>query len=698
MLFPSTPSKIRPTHLERQAFIYVRQSTLFQVREHTASTARQYDLAQRARDLGWPQEHITIIDQDQGHSGASTAGRDGFQALLVEVGLGHAGAVLSLEVSRLARSSSDWYRLLEICALTDTLVIDEEGVYDPGQYNDRLLLGFKGTMSEAELHWLRSRLLGGKLEKAQHGALRFRPPAGFVLNPVGQVVFDPDEEVQHAVRLLFTLFAQAGSALAVVKHFAEHHLRFPTRGWGKRQGTDLCWEPLTHTRVLEVLHNPAYAGAYVYGRTQTRTRLLPGEAPRVKGRTRRVARQDWPIVLHDHHPAYVTWEQFLWCQQQLDDNRTFRPEDRPGAVREGAALLQGLVLCGQCGRRMRVRYLEDGTIPSYDCNALHVRQAGPTCQSLRGDGVDAAVTRVFLDAMQPAQLAISLATLEQVEAHARQIDRQWHLRLERAQYEADLARRRFLAVDPDNRLVARTLERDWNDKLAAVAALERAYAAMPPLTARLVSPEERQRILALAQDVPAVWAAETTSQTERKQLLRCLIKDVTLTKHATTIAVAIRWQTEACTLVDIPRPARACDRRRTSPTVIARIRALAPHHTDRQIATTLNHEGAPPGLGGSFTASKVAWLRYAYAIPAGCPEAPGVCPNGQRGDGRYSARAAADLLNVDVGTIADWCRTGRLEYVQQTPHSPRWITLPPEHIAALRKPVRQRKPRRARKS
>jgi DNA invertase Pin-like site-specific DNA recombinase len=506
MLFPPTPSKIRPAHLERQAFIYVRQSPLFQVREHTASTARQYDLAQRARDLGWPREHITIIDQDQGHSGASTAGRDGFQALLVEVGLGRAGAVLSLEVSRLARSSSDWYRLLEICALTDTLVIDEEGIYDPGQYNDRLLLGFKGTMSEAELHWLRNRLLGGKLEKAQHGALRFRPPAGFVVDPAGQVVCDPDEEVQQALRLLFTLVAQTGSALAVVKHFAVHHLRFPTRGWGKRQGNELHWEPLTHTRVLEVLHNPTYAGTYVYGRTHTRTRVFPGEAPRVKGRTRRVPRQDWPIVLHDQHPAYITWEQFLRHQQQLDDNRTFRPEERPGAVREGAALLQELVLCGQCGRRMRVRYLEDGTIPSYDCNALHVRQAGPTCQSLRGDGVDAAVAQVFLDAMQPAQLALSLATLAQVEAQARQIERQWHLRLERAQYEADLARRRFLAVDPDNRLVARTLERDWNDKLAAVATLEREHAALPPLTARLVSPEDRRDHLAdRAQAVAALF-------------------------------------------------------------------------------------------------------------------------------------------------------------------------------------------------
>ena len=365
------------------------------------------------------------------------------------------------------------------------------------------------------------------------------------------------------------------------------------------------------------------------------------------------------MVLHDRHPASMTWEQCLRHQQPLDDHRTFRPADRPGAVREGAALLQGLVLCGQCGRRMRVRSLEDRTTPSDDGHTLHVRQAGPTCQSLRGDGVDAAVARVVLDAMQPAQLAVSLATLEQVEAQARQSERQWHLRLERAQYEADLARRRFLAVDPENRLVARTLERDWHDTLAALATLEREQAAVPPLTARLGSPEERQRILALAHDVPAVWSAETTSHTERKPRLRCLITDVTLTTRATTIAVAMRWPTEACTMLDLSRPARSCDRRRTPPAVIARIRPLAPHHTDSQMATTLHHAGATPGLGGTFTASKVAWIRSVSAIPAGCPETPGVCSDGQRGDGRYAAQAAAQLLNVEVSTIADWCRTGR---------------------------------------
>jgi DNA invertase Pin-like site-specific DNA recombinase len=359
--------KIRPDHLDRQALVYVRQSTLFQVREHTASTARQYDLVQRAQDLGWTRAAITVVDQDQGRSGASAADRDGFQFLIAQVGLGHAGAVLSLEASRLARSCTDWHRLLEICALTDTLVIDEDGVYDPSQYADRLLLGILGTMSEAELHWLRNRLLGGKLARAEQGELRMRPPVGLAFDAARRLAFDPDEEVQQAVRLVFTVFEQTGSALAVVKHFARHRLLFPDRQWGRARDGELVWKPLRHGRVLDVLHNPRYAGAYVYGRTQTRTRTLPGEAPRAKGRTRRVAPADWPIVRHDAHPAYIPWEQFLRNQQRLDDNCTARGQDRRGAVREGSALLQGLVLCGRCGRRMTVRYTRNFTVSTRDC-------------------------------------------------------------------------------------------------------------------------------------------------------------------------------------------------------------------------------------------------------------------------------------------------------------------------------------------
>jgi DNA invertase Pin-like site-specific DNA recombinase len=612
--------KIRPDHLDRQAFVYVRQSTLFQVREHTASTARQYDLVQRAADLGWPAASITVVDQDQGRCGSSAVDRDGFQFLIAQVGLGHAGAVLSLEASRLARSCSGWYRLLEICALTDTLVIDEDGVYDPSQYADRLLLGILGTMSEAELHWLRNRLLGGKLAKAEKGELRMRPPVGLPFDAAGRLVLDPDEEVQQAVRLLFTLFEQTGSALAVVKHFDKHRLLFPDRLWGKARNGELLGRPLRHGRVLDVLHNPRYTGTYVYGRTQTRTRALPDEPPRVKGRARRVATADWPIVRHNAHPGYISWEQFLRNQQRLDDNGTRPGKDRRGAVRTGQALLQGLVLCGRCGRRMTVRYTRNGTTPSYECNQVHKQQGGRTCQFVRGDGVDVAVARLFLEAVQPAQLEVSLATLEQIEDQARQVERQWQLRLERARYEADLARRRFLAVDPENRLVGRNPEKDWNYKLAAIEQLERQRATVPAVAATQLSAEERQRILNLAEDLPALWHASTTTPAERKQLLRLLIKDVTLTKEGTTIRAAVRWQTEAGTTLEVPRPPRSCDARRTPAAVVARIRVLACDHTDGQIAELLDAEGWRSGRGGSFTASKVQWVRYVHGICSGCPE------------------------------------------------------------------------------
>jgi len=682
--------KIQPDHLERQAFIYVRQSTLVQVRDNTASKARQYDLVQRALTLGWPRERITVIDQDQGHSGASVVGRDGFQLLVSEVGLSHAGAVLSLEVSRLARSCSDWYRLIEICALSHTLVVDEEGVYDPNQYNDRLLLGFKGTMSEAELHWLHSRLQGGKLEKAQKGELRFRPPTGFIFDALGHMIRDPDEQVQQALQLVFDLFDQYHSALAVVQHFNTQGLLFPTRFWGGIRDGELTWQPLQNGRVLAILHNPAYAGAYVYGKTKTRTKVLPGETSRIKGRTRQIKPDAWPIILKEVHPSYISWEQFLSHQLQLEDNRTWQPEEQRGAVRNGAALLQGILVCGHCGRRMSVRYLQNGRSWAYVCDQLHSQSAKKTCQFILGPEIDLTVTQIFLEAMQPAQLEISMSAFEQIELRARQIDQQWKLRLERARYEADLSRRRFTAIDPENRLVARTLERDWNEKLAEIENLEHEYVSLPKLTSLLVSSEERQRILALAQDLPAIWHAPTTSHAQQKQLLRFLIKDVTLSGLKTSIDVRIRWQTEAVTPCLVARRPKSYDLRRTSTNVIDRIRALATSHTDQQIAFVLNQEGFMPGLGGTFTTRKVQWIRYAYHLTTACPTAPEACPTGRRGDGCFSARAAADLLNVNVSTIAAWCETGVLDFTQETPHGPRWIKLTPEIISSLRKPTRQR--------
>lgn len=695
MLTTLTPTKLRNEHLTRPALVYVRQSTLIQVRDNTTSTTRQYQLAKRAQDLGWPEPLVVVIDQDQGRSGAASIGRDGFEYLIAEVGLGRAGAVLCLEASRLARSSSDWYRLIEICALTDTLVIDEDGVYDPGQYNDRLLLGFRGTMSEAELHWLHCRLVGGKLEKAQQGALRFRLPVGLVYDGAGQIGLDPDEEIQHAVRLVFEVFARSKSALAVVKHFSDHRLQIPDRLWRRERQGEVVWRPLRHARVLSILHNPFYAGAYVYGRTKTRRRPLLGEAPRVKGYTRQVPRDEWPTILKDHHPAYIRWGQFRRNQDQLDDNRTFDSDHHRGAVREGGALLQGIVGCGLCGRRMTVRYMPDGIRPIYVCARLHTDFAGKTCQVMRGDGIDAAVAQLLLAAIEPAQLTIALEAVEHLEAQAQAIERQWQLRLERARYEADRARRHYLAVEPEHRLVARSLERDWNEKLSVLDQLERDYTEMRPAASSHVSEAERQGITDLVHDLPAVWHAKTTTHAERKHVVRLLIKDVMLTKLAQTVRVDVRWQTHACSTLEVPRPKPAYVVRRTAPEVIERIEQLSRDHTDMGIAECLNHEGYRSGQGGAFTASKVNWLRYAYGIKSGCPLGPAACPSGQRGDGRYSAQAAAALLNVTVYTIADWCKAGKLDGVQVAPRGPWWVKLIPERIAALRKPRRQYKPRRA---
>jgi hypothetical protein len=381
--------------------------------------------------------------------------------------------------------------------LSDTLVIDEDGVYDPGRYNDRLLLGFRGTMSEAELHWLHCRLVGGKLEKAQQGTLRFRLPVGLLYDAADDIGLDPDEEIQHAVRQVFDVFESSKSALAVVKHFADHGLQIPDRLWQRERKGEVVWRPLRHARVLSILHNPFYAGAYVYGRTKTRQRPLPGEAPRVKGHTRQIKRDDWTTLLNDHHPGYISWAQFRRNQEQLDNNRTFDREQRRGAVRECGALLQGVVSCGVCGRRMTVRYMSDGIRPIYVCAQLHKDFAGKTCQFMRGDGIDAAVAQLLLAAIKPAQLSIALEAVEHLEAQARAIHHQWQLRIERAHYEAERARRRYEAVEPEHRLVARSLERDWNDKLSVLNQLERDCVQMAPPAASYVSEAERRGIVNL---------------------------------------------------------------------------------------------------------------------------------------------------------------------------------------------------------
>jgi DNA invertase Pin-like site-specific DNA recombinase len=461
-LVSNATSKVTAEHLERTAFLYVRQSTLRQVMHNTESTQRQYALRQRAVALGWQAGRIVVIDSDQGQSGASAADREGFQRLVAEVGVGRAGIVLGLEVSRLARNNADWHRLLEICALTGTLICDEDGLYDPGDFNDRLLLGLKGTMSEAELHFIRARLRGGQLSKARRGELRMGLPVGLVYDPAGNVALDPDTGVQHAIRHLFETFERTGSARAVVQEFNRERLSFPTRvRTGEHKG-ELAWMPLRHWRVLRTLHNPRYAGAFAYGRKRTR------KTAEGKITLHDVPREQWTALFPDHHPGYITFEQYEQNLRTLANNAQAHGQERAtGPAREGPALLQGLAVCGRCGRRMTIHYHQRRGIevPDYQCMGECIQDARSRCLGIPGQGVETAVSELLLATVTPLALEVALTVQAELEARAEEADALRASHVERARHHAELARRRYLSVDPDNRLVADTLEADWNDKL-----------------------------------------------------------------------------------------------------------------------------------------------------------------------------------------------------------------------------------------
>ncbi|MDA2927552.1 recombinase family protein [Acidobacteria bacterium AH-259-G07] len=444
-------SKVRPEHLRRQAYVYVRQSSLRQVQENRESTARQYDLKRRAQALGWKADQIVVIDEDLGLSGATAADRNGFQRLVAEVGLGRVGLVMGLEVSRLARSSSDWHRLLEICALAETLILDEDGLYDPAHFNDRLLLGLKGTMSEAELHVLRARLLGGQLHKARRGELWIRAPIGYVHGPGGaRLALDPDQQVQDAVRLLFETFRRTGSAEQVVRHFARQGIRWPRRlASGPRAG-EVLWVELEHSRVLNLLHNPRYAGAYVYGRTRQRKVGLGGHVS-----YRRLPREQWKVFLPNAHPAYICWEEFEANEARLLENANgYGSDRRRSPPREGVALLQGLVLCGICGERMTVRYSvrQGHPAPVYMCQRRGIQTAQPPCQTIPGADLDEAVAQTVLEAVTPAALEVALEVFEELRARQAELDRSRRAQVQRVRQEAEMAQHRYLLVRPQNRV------------------------------------------------------------------------------------------------------------------------------------------------------------------------------------------------------------------------------------------------------
>lgn len=609
----NTSNKVTAEHLRRLAYLYVRQSTLRQVHENRESTARQYDLKRRAQVLGWAADQIVVIDEDLGLSGATADNRNGFQRLVAEVGLGRVGLVMGLEVSRLARSSTDWHRLLEICALADTLILDEDGIYDPGHFNDRLLLGLKGTMSEAELHLLRARLIGGQLNKARRGDLWMKPPIGFVYDSSGRVVFDPDQQVQRGVRLLFETFRQTGSALRVVHYFKTEGVLWPRRITSGVRAGELFFGPLEHSRVLGILHNPRYTGAFVYGRTRQRKVIIAGQL-----RYRRLKREEWSVFLPNMHPGYISWEEFESNQSKLLANAKGYGEDRrKSPPREGAALLQGLVLCGVCGLRMTVRYHTDHghLIPEYVCQRRGIQTAEPICQHLPGVQIDQAVTELVLKAVNPASLDVALEVFEELRARQAEVDRLRRAQVERAREEAELAQRQYLLARPENRLVVDNLERQWNEKLTSLSQAEEEYSRMSKSQPSALTDEDRDRVHALASDLPRVWNDPRTPARDRKRMLRLLIEDVTLVKNQ-KIHIHIRWKAGATTSMERPLPLSAPDLVRTPADIVELVRVLATEQTDAQIARTLNARSLRTGRKHSFTRLIVRHIRNAYDIPS----------------------------------------------------------------------------------
>ena len=641
-------AKVTGAHLARTAYLYVRQSTLRQVLTNTESTARQYALRQKAIALGWPAEQIVTIDTDQGQSGASATDREGFQQLVAEVSMGRAGIVLGLEVSRLARNNADWHRLLEICAMSGTLICDEDGLYDPTDFNDRLLLGLKGTMSEAELHFIRARLIGGQRSKARRGELQIGLPVGLVYDPVGNVVLDPDTGVQQAIRHLFTLFARTGSARATVQQFNADGLLFPVRVRTGAHKGELAWMPLQHWRVLRTLHNPRYAGAFAYGRRRERLNSNG------KKTFDTLPREQWIALIRDAHPGYISWDTYETNQRLLLANATAHGPDRAaGPAREGSALLQGLAICGRCGRRMTVRYhtRRGVEVPDYQCMNRCIQDGGQRCQTIPGGVVDQAVASLLLEALTPHALEVALTVQAELDTRAAEADALRRQIVDRARHRADLARRRYLAVDPDNRLVADSLEADWNDALRALQTAREDYDRASAAAAAALTDELKDRIRSLAPDFPAIWSNPGTPQRDRKRMVRLLVDDVTLHK-TDRIHLHVRFRGGQTTSLAVAIPPKAWQVRQTHPDTLAALDRLLDTHTDAQTAGALNAADHRSGEGKPFTARIVLEARRSNKLPSHADRL--------RANGLLTKTEIATRLGVHESTVKSWTKAGIL--------------------------------------
>lgn len=671
--------KICPEHLDRAAHVYVRQSSYYQVEHNLESQRRQYDLRLRAVELGWPAERVVVVDEDQGKSSRDPGTRDGFTSMATAVGRGRVGIVLSLEASRLARNNSEWYQLIYLCRWTNTLIGDELGIYDPADANDRLLLGIRGQMSELALETDIRRMVEARWNKARRGEFLIIPPAGYEVDELGQLVLTSDLAVQEALRTVFTKFDELGTARQVFVWWRDSQLQLPVRR-SQLRGHPVVWVPPRYRGILEVLNNPIYAGAYVFGRTKQIREIDPADPRKIKLRRKQVPMQDWPVLIRDHHSAYISYEQYLENRERIRGNIVMRPqgdETNNGPAREGAALLQGLVRCGHCGRRMLVAYGggrpggRKKAVMQYRCGAARRSQGLPDCQLVGGKQIDQVVVEAFLKAVAPAGIEAARLADEQLRQEGESLRRYWELQVERTEYEAQRAQRQYDAVEPENRVVARELERRWNERLEALEAMRtksrEALQRQRPLTEA-----EVKRAGQLGVALEAVWEAETTTNRDRKRLLRCAIDEVQLRKEEEHYHVRIVWQGGQVTDHQAVRH-KVGQWNVTSEDTVELIRKLASELEDAQIARVLNKQGRRTGAKRPFTKVTVGKLRRKHDIPA-APKPPARDPR----EGPFTADEAAAELEVTSSTIHRWLREGVLPGRQLTPGAPWRIALTEE--------------------
>lgn len=661
----SENTKITADHLRRLALVYVRQSSAAQVEHNRESTERQYRLVDRAVDLGWIRDKVSIVDQDLGISGSGLAERSGFSNMTAQVALGQVGIVLGLEVSRLARNNSDWYRLLDLCGVTNTLIGDADGIYHPSLFNDRLVLGLKGTMSEAELHVLRARLEGGIRNKAARGELRRGLPVGFVWGDgEGEILFHPDEAIIQTIRTVFDRFAEMGSARQVWLWFKAQQLRFPL---SSALLDGIRWVTPTYTKIHQVLTNPVYAGAYTYGKS--RFERYVDDTGRVRKRSRRLPRSEWSVLIRDHHAGFIDWDTFETNQARIGNNTRPRPHQAGGAVREGTALLQGIATCGRCGRRLHVYYSGRNSAPGYHCPGdILVNGRGEYCLRVGGRKIDDAVANAFLDAIRPAGLEASLHAIAELESDHNAVLAQRKHDLERARYDAQRAERRYRTVDPENRLVARGLEIEWEKNLRALESAEKELARFERQQPHPFTAEDRKLVLSLGSDLQRVWSAPTTTDRDRKELLRTLLQEVIVNvdRNQNLAHITLRWQGSLITETEVSLWQVRHAAIRTDEEVITLLRRLSTHYPDAIIAGILNRQGRRTATGMRFTTNRVGSLRTHWGIPRFEPSSSSSCNQGEL----VNMHQAADILGVAPSTVHRWLNDGFIAAEQITPGAP----------------------------